>query len=92
MASRTAVERSSDETAVSQRVITAVATTKETDPVDLDPLYEAIDPDALDALYEQDGFERAKPPERIEFAYCGCKVAVAWDGSITVSAAVLDES
>lgn len=76
---------------MSNRVVTAVATTKETEPTDLDPLYEVIDPDALDALYGRGGMERAGSPDRVEFTYAGCDVVVAGDGSVTVSTATPDQ-
>lgn len=85
MAIREVAERATDEVAVSERVVSAVATTSGTDPMDLEPLYDAIDPDSLDALYERDGHGRAGSPERVEFTYSGCEIAVTGDGSVTVS-------
>lgn len=70
---------------MSEEVVETVAATKGEDPLDLEPLYEVIDPDALDALYRQDGIGRLKSPDRIEFTYAGCEVVVGWDGSITAT-------
>lgn len=39
-----------DSASVSTEVVTAVAAAKEMDPLSLPPLYEAIDPDALDGV------------------------------------------
>ncbi|MCU4801168.1 hypothetical protein OB920_12375 [Halobacteria archaeon HArc-gm2] len=40
------------ETSVHEAVIYAVADADDVDPVDLAPLYETIDPEALDALFD----------------------------------------
>lgn len=71
--------------AVSEEIISAVATTKGTDPTELEALYESIDPDALDTLYDRPGDGRGRTSLRVEFTYCGCEVSVARDGSVTVS-------
>lgn len=70
---------------MSEEVVSAVAAANGTDPMDLDPLFDVIDPDALDALYRGNGPGRARPPERVVFTYCGCEVVVVEDGSVTVS-------
>lgn len=64
--------------AVSQEIITEVASTKDVDALDLDPLYAAIDPDAVDTLVER-GFDGS-----IEFRYEGCRVTVDGEGRIRV--------
>lgn len=91
MASPDADERSMDDT-MSDRVITAVANTKGMNPMNLDPLYEVIEPDALNALYKRDELGRARSPERVEFTYCGCEVVIAGKNSVSVSATALGES
>lgn len=90
MSSLDADERSMDAT-MSDRVITAVANTKGTDPMNLDPIYEVIEPDALDALYKRDELGRARSPERIEFTFCGCEVVIAGKNSVSVSATKSEE-
>lgn len=46
----------------------------------LPPLYEAVDPDALDDLFRPDGrFDGS-----LSFTYCGHSVTVEHDGTITV--------
>lgn len=61
---------------VSERVIHAVADETGTDPLDLPPLYETIDPDALDALIDSlsDG--------ELTFRYTGCAVTIESTGAI----------
>jgi len=62
------------ETTVHESVIYAVANAVGVDPIDLDPLYDTIDPEAVDALFD-DGFEG-----RLAFTYEGHDVVVTSDG------------
>lgn len=48
----------------------------------LDPLYDTIDPDALDALFSTAARDVAGT---VEFAYCGYEVTVDRAGTVTVS-------
>lgn len=66
--------------AVVPAIVEKVAATKDTDPIELDPLYAAVDPDALNALY-RDGFDG-----RVEFRYAGCTVVVDGEGEVRVAA------
>lgn len=63
-------------TTISERVVQSVAETTNSDTLDLPQLYNAIDPDALNALIDQmaDG--------EVSFSYAGHKVTVNNDGSI----------
>jgi hypothetical protein len=68
----------------SERVVRAVADHRGVSPEQLDePLYSAIDPDALDILFAR------RPGEttvlELEFIYHGHRVTVESDGSVTVS-------
>lgn len=65
----------------SQAVVTAVADAKGVDPIDLPPLFGAIDPDALDALFES-GAVASRQSGSVEFAYAGYLVEVAADGTV----------
>jgi hypothetical protein len=65
----------------STTVVEAVAAATETDPNELEPLYSAVDPDALDALFADTGTRRAAG--HIEFTYCGFAVVVSRDDSGT---------
>lgn len=77
---------------VSIAVVTAVATQRNVSPIELPPLYDWVDPDALDALFEptQTGGQRRG---RIEFSYdghdvvveCGDELTVTIDGSSTAT-------
>lgn len=68
-------------------VVETIASREDVDSAELDvPLYEAIDPDALDALLRNTADARGGGPVRIDFTYCGYRVTVASDGSVQVSA------
>lgn len=54
------------------------------DLTELDPLYEAIEPDALDALFAPLGDRRAAGA--VSFTYCGYRVTVESEESVTVAA------
>ena len=69
--------------APSLEVVGAVAARDGRDPTDLEvPLYEAIDPDALDALLESSRARGSEPPLRVGFSYHGYDVTVSSDGSL----------
>lgn len=71
-------------TRVSDRVLEAVADARGTDPLELDrPLYDVVDPDALDALFAADD---GTDTLRVEFTYGGYRVTVRGDGQIGVRA------
>lgn len=68
----------------SERVVRAVADHRGVDPGDLDePLYSAIDPDALDALFARAPDESSV--RRLRFRYLGHDVTVEADGTVTVT-------
>lgn len=70
---------------VSERVIDAIATATDTDPLGMKPpLYSTIDPEALDRLFERGG------PEQVLFEYDGHEVAVRGDGTVAVDEVVYD--
>ncbi|AFZ73450.1 hypothetical protein SAMN05443661_10452 [Natronobacterium gregoryi] len=61
-------------------IIDYVARRTDTDPVELEPLYDAIDPDALDALAASDAFTS------LEFEYADRTIEVETaDGEFHVS-------
>ncbi len=60
-------------------LIEAVASIRDVTATELDPLYETVDPDAIDALC--DGPNTGNPLE-ISFQYEGCGVNVSSDGRI----------
>lgn len=73
---------------LSESVIEAVADREGVDPMDLTaPLYDAVDPEALDAMVQDDA-KYNESSLRIEFQYYGYTISVSADGSVQVSDAV----
>ena len=70
---------------VSVAVVRAVSAVVETPIADLDPLYEAINPDALNLLYEprHDGALR-RGGGKTSFTFNGCDVTVHAHGEVEV--------
>jgi hypothetical protein len=67
---------------VSSVVVEAVAEAAGTSPTDLaDPLYEAVDPDALDRLFETGDDTTGG---RVEFSYADYRVTVTVDDDVYV--------
>lgn len=62
----------------SDAVVRAVADLADADLVDLPPLYEAVDPDALDALF------RGRPAGCVAFDYAGYTVTLRENAEVTV--------
>jgi hypothetical protein len=73
---------SADDTKPSDRVVRSVAALTDTDPVDLPALYDAIDPGALDRIF--DGGTDAELS--ICFTYAGTEVSLSETGELEVAA------
>lgn len=74
----------------SEAVVERVANREGVDPVELSPLYEAIDPDALDSLVcasNGDGSDLA-----IEFSYSGHEITVTGEGVVHLDQAVASQT
>jgi hypothetical protein len=70
--------------AVSHAVIDAVAAAQNVDPLSLPPLYDAVDPEALDALI--DGSAAADTAvDCVRFELASCEVVVRGDGTVDAS-------
>lgn len=72
---------------VSEAVVYAVSDATDADPLDLEPLYTAVDPDSLDALYARHGPGR---PAELTFTFSGHEVTVLSDGRIRVEGRTAD--
>lgn len=72
-----------DSVSTTETIIEAVAAVSGRDPFELPPLWNVIDPEALDALFEptKAGLKRSG---RVEFTYCDFLITVD-DGDVTVS-------
>ncbi|SNZ04152.1 hypothetical protein SAMN06269185_0464 [Natronoarchaeum philippinense] len=66
---------------LSDAVVKALADAEDADPLDLDPLYEVIDPDALDALFARTG-DGDRREGRVEFRASGYHVEVTSTGRV----------
>lgn len=69
----------------SMAVVEAVADVTDTDAIDLPPLYEVVDPDAVDALFDHARRDGRLREQRLSFAYAGFDVTLSADGSIELS-------
>lgn len=67
-----------------ETVITSVAAVTKADPLELEPLYEIVDPDALEQLFTRRGSASRAAGDRIELTYGGCDVTVYRDGHIVI--------
>lgn len=64
---------------ISVAVVEAVAERRGVDPLELPAIWESIDPDALDKLFETD----TAGPFSVSFEAAGCRVTVHDDGRIS---------
>lgn len=69
---------------VSVAVVTAIAERRGVSPTELPPLYDAIDPDAMDALFAS---TRSGGPRcgRLEFTYDGHEITVECDDGLEIA-------
>jgi hypothetical protein len=70
----------SDSDGVWTAIVRATAGLADASPVELEPLYETIDTDALEAFVRS-----ADESARLEFVYEGFSVTVSGDGTVLVS-------
>jgi len=71
---------------ISLRVVEALADVTDTAPSELDPLYNTVDPEALDRLFQPDSSDGV----RVTFEYGDARVEVRGDGTILVDGTVHD--
>jgi hypothetical protein len=69
---------------LSTRVLTAVADAKACTPVDLEPLYNAINPEALDALFAPQANGTTRADGSVSFQYSGYQVTVSSEGDVSL--------
>lgn len=69
----------------SEAVLEAVGAAAGVDPIELEPLYAVIDPDALDALCTHARRTAENRSHSLRFSYGGFDVDVRTDGRIRVS-------
>lgn len=71
---------------ISAKVVSAVADAKGVDPLELDPLYDVIDADALDAIFGPTEGEAARA-SKLTFRMADCRVVVRGTGEVSVTTA-----
>ena len=84
MIAETNAVESTNRPSITESVIECVARESGRTALELPPLWNAIDPDALDAMFEptKAGHERSG---RVQFSYCGYLVTVEADDDVTVT-------
>ena len=79
------------ERTLSEAVVEAVAAAAGMDPLQLAPLYESVDPDALDMIFMPEASGRPREGDAsIAFPVCGYEVVVKSYGRIIVYEAGID--
>ena len=68
---------------ISETVVITVAEATGVDPLELEPLYEVVDPDALNRL-----FRSAPGFVEVSFRMANCEVVVHCDGEVVVTPSV----
>lgn len=70
---------------VAESIVVAVADVLDADPLELDPLYESVDPDALNDLLDHAADRSSAADVEVTFTMERCNVAVDADRRITVT-------
>ncbi|NUC73389.1 hypothetical protein HTZ84_13880 [Haloterrigena sp. SYSU A558-1] len=65
-------------------IVERVAALDGTDPLSLPPLYDAVDPEALDSLFQSSSTDGPRTTGSVQFTYYGYDVRVDADGEIAV--------
>lgn len=68
-----------------ESVVVAVADAEDTNPVELPPLYNVIDTDALDAMFAPEPGSGADSTRELCFHYSDSVVTIDGDGSVNVA-------
>ena len=68
----------------STRVLIAVADAKECTPDDLEPLYNVINPEALDELFAPQADGTTRSQGSVSFQYAGYQVTVSSEGDVSL--------
>lgn len=66
-------------------VVHAVAIVTNTPPTEFDPLFESINPDALNHLFNRRGGDAQQDTSWVSFRYNGCTVQVSVTGTIEIT-------
>lgn len=67
-----------------ERVVTAVAETKQVDVTALPPLYDVIDPECLNGIFDATSRGTERSGGRLSFRWAGCRIVVE-GGNVTAT-------
>lgn len=70
------------ETAVSTKLVQRVAAVTDQTVTELPPLYETIDPEALDAVIDSAATDESSL--EVQFTYSGCQISVSGAGAVRI--------
>lgn len=79
-----------DEKPISTRIIRVVANRAGEDAIDLPPLFESVEPDALDGLFRPMAGGIPRDGGEVSFSYAGYRVTVSLNRTVDIT--VTDES
>jgi hypothetical protein len=68
----------------SQAVVETVAVASDREPKAIEPLYDVVDPDALDSLVGANGTVPSRSGPTVTFGFAGYDVSVRGDGTVIV--------
>lgn len=79
----TSMKENDESRSIGERVAEVVAEVTDTDPMDLEPIYDRVDTTSLDRLFEETS---GAPRDRghVAFPMAGCQIVVYADGTIVV--------
>lgn len=79
------VETTEQDESLSLVVVETVADAAGVDPLELPPLYGAVDPEALDSLFQpRPGVGDDRSAKAVRFTYHGYEVSVTEDGDVSL--------
>lgn len=70
---------------ITTQIVEAVAEAKDVDPLDLDPIYDVINLDALAALFGETTRGQSQADSRVVFSFEECEITVYGDGTVDCS-------
>lgn len=72
---------------ITETIVRAIAIVTNTPPTDFEPLYESIDPDALNQLFTRPNGDSPQNTSQVSFSYNDCTVQVDATGTIEITSA-----
>ncbi|MFD1514077.1 HalOD1 output domain-containing protein [Halomarina rubra] len=76
---------------ITETVVLTVSEAVGVDPLEMEPMYEVVDPDALNRLIQAPGIP-ASPNTTIRFSMAGCDVVVYSDGEVIARPTATEEA